>query len=101
MATVTLKGTEIQTSGTLPGKGTKAPDFTLCKGDLSDATLADYAGKKVVLNIFPSIDTGTCAHLSDNSTRKPRNWKTPRYFAFPRTCRSRKHVFVVQRAWRT
>ncbi|MGB1268626.1 MAG: thiol peroxidase [Flavobacteriaceae bacterium] len=61
MATVTLKGNQIHTSGTLPKVGDKAPDFKLVKTDLSTATLSDYKGKAVVLNIFPSIDTGTCA----------------------------------------
>ncbi|WP_047414700.1 thiol peroxidase [Cellulophaga sp. Hel_I_12] len=61
MATVTLKGNQIYTIGNLPSKGVSAPNFELTKNDLSTATLADYRGKKVVLNIFPSIDTGTCA----------------------------------------
>ena len=61
MATVTLQGSEIHTAGNLPGNGTKAPDFTLVKNDLGQATLQDYSGQKVVLNVFPSIDTGTCA----------------------------------------
>ena len=61
MATVTLKGNPIHTLGELPSKGSNAPEFTLTKNDLSTASLADYKGKKVVLNIFPSIDTGTCA----------------------------------------
>ena len=61
MATVTLKGNKINTSGNLPTVGSQAPDFTLVKTDLSTATLSDYKGKAVVLNIFPSIDTGTCA----------------------------------------
>lgn len=62
MATVTLKGNEIHTSGSLPEVGSKAPDFTLTKGDLSSAKLDDYKGSKVVLNVFHSIDTGTCAN---------------------------------------
>ncbi len=61
MATVTLKGNKIHTSGNLPAVGTKAPEFTLVKTDLSTATLSDFKGQAVVLNIFPSIDTGTCA----------------------------------------
>ncbi|MGK6350118.1 thiol peroxidase [Parapedobacter sp. DT-150] len=61
MATITFKGTEIHTGGTLPAVGSQAPDFKLTAGNLSDKTLADYKGKKVILNIFPSIDTGTCA----------------------------------------
>jgi thiol peroxidase len=61
MATVTLGGNPIHTNGELPKTGSKAPDFKLVNTDLSMATLADFAGSKVVLNIFPSIDTGTCA----------------------------------------
>ncbi len=61
MATVTLKGSEIHTIGTLPEKGSTAPDFNLTRGDLTQARLNDYKGKKLVLNIFPSVDTGTCA----------------------------------------
>lgn len=61
MATVTLKGNTLHTSGNLPAIGGKAPGFKLIKNDLSAASLSDYSGKKVVLNIFPSIDTGTCA----------------------------------------
>ncbi len=61
MATITFKGNPVATSGTLPAAGTRAPDFVLAKGDLSDARLADFAGKKVVLSIFPSIDTPVCA----------------------------------------
>ncbi len=61
MATITLGGNTIHTSGELPQNGTKAPDFQLVKNDLSIASLADYAGTKLVLNIFPSIDTGVCA----------------------------------------
>lgn len=61
MATVTLHGDAIQTSGELPKVGSKAADFTLTATDLSSKSLSDFAGSKVVLNIFPSIDTGTCA----------------------------------------
>lgn len=61
MASITLGGNPINTSGELPKVGSKATDFKLVKADLSIASLADYAGSKLVLNIFPSIDTGTCA----------------------------------------
>lgn len=61
MATVTLKGNEIHTNGNLPDIGENLKDFTLVASDLSEKSLADFAGKKVVLNIFPSIDTSTCA----------------------------------------
>jgi thiol peroxidase len=61
MATVTLGGNPIHTSGELPKIGSKLVDFKLIQNDLSVASLANFAGKKLVLNIFPSIDTGTCA----------------------------------------
>lgn len=61
MATITLKGTPIQTIGTLPKPGTKAPAFKLTKADLSDVGLEAFAGKKKLLNIVPSLDTGVCA----------------------------------------
>ena len=61
MAAITLGGNAINTSGELPKVGTKALEFQLVKNDLSIASLADFAGSKLVLNIFPSIDTGTCA----------------------------------------
>lgn len=61
MATVTLGGNPINTKGNLPEIGAKAPDFTLVNNDLSTSSLADFKGSKLILNIFPSIDTGTCA----------------------------------------
>ena len=61
MAIVTLKGTKATTNGELPSVGSKAPQFKLTKSDLSNASLEDFQGSKVVLNIFPSIDTATCA----------------------------------------
>ena len=61
MATITLGGNAVNTSGELPKIGTQAPNFQLIKTDLSSTSLEDYKGTKLVLNIFPSIDTGTCA----------------------------------------
>ena len=61
MATITLKGNPINTVGELPAIGSAAPDFTLVKTDLSAVSLKDLAGKTVVLSIFPSVDTPTCA----------------------------------------
>ena len=61
MASITLKGNPIETIGELPSVGAKSPSFTLVKTDLSDCSLDDFGGKTVVLNIFPSIDTGVCA----------------------------------------
>jgi thiol peroxidase len=61
MAELKFKGNPIHTNGNLPQVGQKAPEFTLVKNDLSRTSLSEYAGKRVVLNIFPSIDTGVCA----------------------------------------
>ncbi|MDE2422181.1 MAG: thiol peroxidase [Gammaproteobacteria bacterium] len=61
MASVLLGGNEIPLIGNLPVQGATAPDFTLTTKDLSDVTLATYAGKRKILNIFPSVDTPTCA----------------------------------------
>ena len=61
MAQITLKGNPINTAGNLPEVGSDTPDFTLVATDLSEKSLADYAGKTVILNIFPSVDTPVCA----------------------------------------
>lgn len=61
MSKITFKGGEVNTSGELPKVGVQAPDFCLVKSDLSEASLSDFKGKKVVLNIYPSLDTGVCA----------------------------------------
>src|SRR5512134_3640405 len=60
-STVTLAGNPIEVAGTFPRKGQPAPPFTLVGKDLADVTLASLAGKRKILNIFPSIDTPTCA----------------------------------------
>ena len=61
MATITLKGNSIHTSGNLPVVGETAPNFVLTKANLQDVTLKDFEGKKKLLNIVPSLDTGICA----------------------------------------
>ena len=61
MAIITRKGAEIETSGSLPEINSEAPDFRLVKTDLSECRLQDLRGQTVILNIFPSIDTPTCA----------------------------------------
>jgi len=61
MSKTLLKGSPVNTSGDLPKKGSIAPDFNLTTRDLSDVALSSFKGKKVILNIFPSIDTATCA----------------------------------------
>ncbi|MCI2228035.1 thiol peroxidase [Polaribacter sp. MSW13] len=61
MAEITLKGNTINTIGNLPSVGNKAPNFTLTTVELNQKKLSDFTGKKLILNIFPSVDTGTCA----------------------------------------
>ncbi len=61
MASITLQGNKLETAGSLPAIGSAAPDFKLLNGELAEVSLKDYQGKKLVLNIFPSIDTGVCA----------------------------------------
>lgn len=66
MATITLQGNEIHTNGELPAVGSDAPDFHLVDAELNDKYLSDYAGKKILMNIVPSLDTPVCA----TSTKK-------------------------------
>lgn len=66
MAKITLQGNKIHTNDDLPKTGKKAPDFNLVNKDLQDVSLGDYKGRKLLLNIVPSLDTGVCA----TSTRK-------------------------------
>ena len=61
MGQVTFKGSAVNTNGNLPAVGSQAPDFKLVGAGLNEISLADFKGKRVVLNIFPSIDTGVCA----------------------------------------
>jgi thiol peroxidase len=61
MAAITLHGDPFNTNGELPAVGSTAPDFTLVNKDLADVSLADYAGKKKLISIVPSLDTGVCA----------------------------------------
>lgn len=61
MAKVTFKGNPVETSGSLPAVGSKAPDFKLTNADLADVGLQAFAGKRKILNIVPSLDTGVCA----------------------------------------
>ncbi len=62
MATITLQGNKISTNGDLPKVGSKAPDFKLTKTDMSDVSLADFKGKKKILDIVVSLDTGICVN---------------------------------------
>ncbi len=75
MATVTLQGNPINTNGNLPGIGQQAPAFSLVKTDLANVGLGDFAGKKKLLNIVPSLDTGVCAkstkYFNDHAKANP------------------------------
>jgi thiol peroxidase len=75
MATVMFKGKPTELAGTLPTLGSQAPDFTLTAADLSEVNLASFTGKKVVLNIFPSVDTPVCAasvrHFNEAASSHP------------------------------
>jgi len=69
MSTIMYKGIQLRTNGDLPAVGAQAPGFTLTHGDLSSASMSDYSGKKIVLNIFPTLDTPLCpssAHRFNN-----------------------------------
>jgi thiol peroxidase len=70
MSTTKFKGTDVHTNGELPAVGSQAPDFVLVNGSLQEIHLSDFKGKKVLLNIFPSLDTATCA----TSVRKFNKW---------------------------
>lgn len=70
MATITLKGTAFQTTGSLPALGSKAPDFQLVNSDLQDVTLATWRGKRKVLTINPSLDTPVCATAARTFNQK-------------------------------
>ncbi|WP_299130137.1 thiol peroxidase [uncultured Winogradskyella sp.] len=73
MANVTLGGTPVETIGNLPAVGSKAPDFKLTNTELADISLADYKGQRLVLNIFPSVDTGVCAQSIKTFNEKASN----------------------------
>ncbi|NOT83740.1 MAG: thiol peroxidase [Methylococcaceae bacterium] len=73
MASITFQGNPLHTSGELPKIGNTAPDFSLVTGKLTDVTLANYAGKKKLLNILPSLDTPTCAASARKFNQKASN----------------------------
>lgn len=95
---IKFKGNEISTCGTLPDVGSVAPDFTLTNADLNDVTLADFAGKKKVLNIVPSLDTDVCAmsavkfnqQISDMDNAVLLNISADLMFASKRFCDAQK-----------
>ena len=94
MATTALGGTEVNTVGDLPSIGSEAPDFLLVKHDMTEVSLAHYHGQKVILNIYPSIDTGICAMSTVKFNKEAQNLENTRIvcvskdlpFAFARYC---------------
>lgn len=84
MAAITLGGNPVKTSGQLPVTGSKAPEFQLVKNDLSIVSLADFAGSNLVLNIFPSVDTGTCAASVRSFNEKAGNLKNTQVLCISR-----------------
>ncbi len=70
MASVTFQGNPVHTSGDLPAVGSPLPQFTAVNGDLQDVIAADFRGKRLVINIFPSVDTGVCAAQVRNFNKK-------------------------------
>lgn len=80
MATVTLKGTPCKTVGELPKVGAKAPDFVLTNADLKDVKLSEFRGKRKLLNIVPSLDTGVCAASTRQFDKAARDYKNAQFF---------------------
>jgi thiol peroxidase len=102
MAKITLKGNPCNTSGDLPVVGSQAPNFKLIAGDLSEKTLADFSGKKIVLNVVPSLDTPVCAisakafneKIAENSRVQVVNVSKDLPFAQKRFCESNQVAHV-------
>ena len=84
MASITLKGNPINTNGNLPKNNTKAIDFSLIATDLSIKSLADFSGSNIVLNIFPSVDTGTCATSVREFNKKAADLKNTKVLCISR-----------------
>ncbi|GAB4240521.1 MAG: thiol peroxidase [Ekhidna sp.] len=92
MAQITLGGTETHTVGNLPQVGSDAPDFLLVRKDMKEVTLASYFGQKVILNIYPSIDTGVCAMSTVKFNKEATNLSNTRVL-----CVSKDLPFALNR----
>ena len=86
MANITFHNEPASTAGELPKVGTIAANFVAVGGDLKEKSLSDYQGQRVVLNIFPSVDTGVCAASVRRFTKKLPTSLIPKYCVSPRTC---------------
>ena len=94
MAKITFKGNEVNTNGSLPAVGAEAPDFKGVKSDLSELHLKDLKGKKVVINVFPSLDTAVCAASVRRFNKEAASlWCLP----YQKTCLLRKDVSVPRK----
>ena len=98
MATVTLKGNEIHTLGNLPEIGNDMPNYSLVKNDLSVLSNKDLEGKKVVYNIFPSVDTGTCAASTRRFNQEASSLENTTVVCVSRDLPFAQNDFVVQKA---
>lgn len=94
MATIKFQGAPLQTIGELPQVGSQAPNFKLTKSDLSNASLADFNGKRVVMNIFPSIDTGVCATSVKNFNERAAGLKNTAVLCISRDTPFAQNRFV-------
>ena len=92
MAKITLGGNETNTTGDLPAVGAAAPDFSLVSKDMAEKTLASYHGQKVILNIYPSIDTGVCAMSTKKFNQEASNLENTRIL-----CVSKDLPFALKR----
>lgn len=100
MATVTLQGKiNINTNGQLPGVGSVAPDFKAVKADLSEVSLSEFKGKRVVINIFPSIDTGVCAASVRRFNQEASSLDNTVVLCLSRTCLLHRLASVVPKVW--
>lgn len=97
MAKITFKGNEVNTNGSLPAVGAEAPDFKGVKSDLSELHLKDLKGKKVVINVFPSLDTAVCAASVRRLIKKPLLFLILWCLPYQKTCLLRKDVSVPRK----
>lgn len=98
--TVTLGGNPIQVAGQLPAAGSTGPAFTLTGKDLGEVTLAGLGPVRKVLNIFPSIDTPTCATSVRRFNQAAGSWPTPWSCAFPPTCLLPRPASAAPKVWK-
>ena len=101
MATTLFQGTPVTLAGEFIQKGAQAPDFSLVKGDLSTFSLADAKGKFVVLNIFPSMDTGVCAASVRKFNKLAAGMENTLVLLFRKTFRLHKDVSARQKELNT